>query len=1308
MVILVTAVYVAVHSPALHRRVLAFMIEEVGKSTGGRFDLGDFNFRWSGLRLDLDRPLLHGTEPAGTPPLFAANRVTVNFSVISWLGREVRLRGVTIDHPAVHLIVDRYGHSNIPEPAGKPSPSQPVDVFHLGIQHFGLDQGTVLFNDQQVPLDADLRNVDAQARYVGRGPKYECSLSYHDGQVRYGHWNPAAHSLDTQFEAAPAGLETHHLLLTVGSSQVSAQGSLRDYAKPEVQATYQASLVLGDLRRILKLSGMPAGKLGTHGVLHYASTPGQSFLKSIVLDGQVSGSEIAVDLPQLKTAVRLESARYHLAGGTAQVRDAVAALLGGQVTADLSIENLTAKRPAYHLASALKQISLGEVSRALRGRVPEPVPIAGAVDGQADLTWTGALGSLMVRSDLDLRGSATAASGAIPVQGAVHLNYDAARQVLTFQQSDLRTPHAEVRLSGTLSNQSQLGIQARSDDLHEVDELILEVRRVNLGSGSETPPLPLALQGSATFDGALQGSLNAPQLSGRITAERLQAEGTSWSAFRAQVSVSPWAVSVEQAVLDVPQSGGHIAFDFHTSLHGWSYQASTPLSIDASAVNVPLAQLMRMAKLDYPISGMLSGRLSFKGTPMHPVGQGSAQMTAVEIKDEPVESVNVEVQGVGEALHSTISLRAAAGSASAQVTYYPANQAYDLQLGARRIHLERLRTLSDLRLPLEGLVTATAQGRGTLDQPQIQITLDSPQLTYNLPNGAQEAQSIKAQLNVAKRHASFTANANLGGTLEARGTVDLTGDYNASASLNTSKIALAPLLDRYLPAEASDLQGQAEIHATVTGPLKRPADVVAHVEISSLNLAYQNISLANRAPLKLGYARGLLTIEPVSFEGSSTDLRLDGSVPLLPALRTTPMRINANGTVDLKILKLFAPNVDSSGQVTLSFSAQGNRSHPEFQGEVSVLNGTIYTTSLPLGLSNLNGQLQVVGNHLQVRQLTGQLGGGDVQVTGFVSYQPNITFALALNASTVRLRYPLGVRTILDTNLQLTGTPKSARLTGRVLINRLSLTKEFDLLTIADQLTAPAPPSPSNSFESHLRLDVGVQSTEELSLASSKLSMQGSANLRMGGTAATPVIVGRAVVNAGEVYFRGQRYQVQQGVFDFIDPYRTEPTVNLTLSTNIDQYDLTMNLVGPMDRLRIHYSSVPPLPPVDIINLLATGRTATEQAATAGSVSNTMGAESILAQGLSSAVSSRIERLVGISNLQIDPLLGGSNSEPGARLAIQQRVTRNLSFTYATDVRTTGREVIQVEYRLTRRWSLSLTRDEYGTYGIDVRGRKTF
>src|SRR5256886_10363853 len=84
------------------------------------------------------------------------------------------------------------------------------------------------------------------------------------------------------------------------------------------------------------------------------------------------------------------------------------------------------------------------------------------------------------------------------------------------------------------------------------------------------------------------------------------------------------------------------------------------------------------------------------------------------------------------------------------------------------------------------------------------------------------------------------------------------------------------------------------------------------------------------------------------------------------------------------------------------------------------------------------------------------------------------------------------------------------------------------------------------------------------------------------GTASNPVIVGRVDLTSGEIFFMKQRYQLERGIINFTNPDQTTPDVNMAITTTIKQYNLTLTVVGPIDKLRTSYVSDPPLPPVDI------------------------------------------------------------------------------------------------------------------------------
>jgi translocation and assembly module TamB len=408
--------------------------------------------------------------------------------------------------------------------------------------------------------------------------------------------------------------------------------------------------------------------------------------------------------------------------------------------------------------------------------------------------------------------------------------------------------------------------------------------------------------------------------------------------------------------------------------------------------------------------------------------------------------------------------------------------------------------------------------------------------------------------------------------------------------------------------------------------------------------------------------------------------------------------------VDMQVVRFFQPDLQSSGKLEIDVRAAGPTDRPTVRGQLRLQNVSVMSSAAPVGLQNLNGVLDVGNDQITITQLAGESGGGQISARGEVKYRPQLQMNVALQAKNVRVRYQDAIRTVMGGDLSLVGTSQAANLTGRVLIESLSFTQNFDLAKLAGQVQSGPESSPSEGIANRLKLDVAVQAARDLSLTSSAVSLQGQANLRVVGTAADPVIVGRTEFTAGDIFLMNKRYQIERGIIEFSNPNRTEPVLNLRLTTTINQYNLSLTFRGPLDKMQTSYISDPPLPTADIINLIARGQTAQQAAASPSS----LGASSLLAQGAASQVSGEIQKLTGLSSLSIDPTLGGNNSDPGARIAMQKRVTNNFLFTFATDVTSTQREIVQGEYQFNKRWSASVTRDENGGFAVDGKYHKRY
>jgi translocation and assembly module TamB len=1291
-----------VRSRSFHRYLLGVIIEQAAQATGGRVEIGDFAFRWSGLEVDLYRVVLHGTETDPGAPLFSADHIAAGLRLISLRRQKVSLNDLVIDRPMIRVLVGVQGQSNLPQSPPRPAGSKPIDVFELAVGHFALNNGTLYYNDKYTPLAADVQDLDAQASFNAAAQAYDGSLAYRQARVQFGAYNPLLHDLQVRFTAAPAGLTLSSFQLRSGSSWLKAQLRLENYSNPSVAGSYQADVLTKQLAQLLKEGSLPLGEIKTQGTLNYKTESGRPAVERLVLDGKFSSPALAVNLPQARSTVRTVAADYHLEKGTLEVRGLQADVLGGHVAGRLSVTNLSGT-PQTRVETDIRDLSLASARDALEARALPGVGITGRMNGRVQASWRGSLRDLQVQSDSTIAGSLAGQPEAengfhsLPVEAAIHLAYDGRGQVAALHNTYLRTPHSTLNLNGTLGERHDLEIQAHSDDLREVDLLarILESRTPAPSQASaSTPREPLGLAGSAAFNGDVKGWVTDAQLTGELTAANLKYADVSVRSLRAAVSLSPSGLALHQGEL---QSGtkGHAGFDIEAGLNHWSYSPQNPINIRLTAEHFAVADVQDVAGLHYPVSGTLWASLALQGSEANPVGQGSIQLTQAHAWEQPIQNLTVKFQGTGSDVHSTLNVLTPAGSASITLAYNWKTQDYDLQATFPGVELEQVVPLRERSSEITGTLVASANGRGNLKAPKLEATLEAPKLQV----GEQKLDGLRAQATVAQRQAAITLDSNLvGAALHAHGSVELTGDYPATATIDTEVIQLGPVLANILSEAPSGLEGNTQVHATLKGPAKYPQRMEANVEIPTLSIAYQAIRLANSSPFRVDYRDGLFTLQRMELKGTGTDLNLEATVPVQ---NPGSLRGTATGTVDLHLLQILHPDWNSSGQINLDVSAQGSVSHPEIRGVIRIADGRILPPNAPLSAEKINGEIDVEQGRASIKSLSAEAGGGNISAGGSVTLRPDVRFDLAVTGKNVRLRYPQGTRSLLAGNLNLSGTPDSALLKGQVAIERLSLTSGFDLSTFADQFSTQSSSAEPGGVAQNVKLNVSVTSQQELALASGKLSVQGTANLRVQGTLAEPVIVGRTNISSGEMFYQGNRYQVENGVIDLVNPLRTEPVVNLTVTTVIQQFNLTMNLVGPLDRLRTTYTSDPPLAPVDIINLLVTGQT-TEASQTSAATP-----QSVLAQSVAGQVNSKVQKLTGISSLTIDPQIGGTEANRGAQVALQQRVTKNLFFTFAVNVATAQGAVVQVEYQISRRYFVSAI-DQAAGFQFQIKARRRF
>lgn len=1306
--LVVTAVLVLaalVNTDGVHQAILNFAQRRATSSLGTRVRLKNFVVHWSPLGVDLYGVTVDGADPHPAPPLLQVNHIEVGVGIVSVFRQKWYLSNLHIDRPVAWVYVDKNGVSNIPSfKSSGGSSSDHNEIFNIGIRHALLDGGEIYYNNRPSALAADVYELNLRADYNEPQQMYSGQLSYSDGALKYGAYKPVRHNLDAAFSLTPTIFQLKQATLSSGESQAVLSAVIQNYAvNPSVQAQYRLVVNSGQFRKLLNEPTLPAGLLRASGSVQYQKQPNRPALQCVVLNGDLASDRLDVNTSTAHATITNLAAHYSLAHGDLSFLDLRAGILGGEVTAQGTMTDLEGDSHSrinatlHNLSLARLQQEVGK-SAATRGTV-----LAGTLNATASATWGKTIADLVAHADAGIKGqvasepaNATAAA-VIPVESDLHATYTNSNGQLALAESYIRTTQTNLTMNGTISKHSSLAVRLQANDLRELGEM---------ANGFHVPgpgQQPLDLSGTASFTGNVQGSMAAPHITGQLTAMNLHVNGSDWKLVRSDVDASPDHADFVNAVLE-PAQRGRIALNARATLNQWAFSKQSPIQAQLHASQIDLADLLKFSSERFPVSGTLATNLNLHGTVVNPEGNGHVELTEVTAYQQAVNSISLNFSGDGTQVRANFSLQALAGSVRADFTFQPGQRTYTAELTSPGIHLDRLAGLRANHIKANGVLALNASGEGSFDNPQLQATVQSPSLIVS----NQTITALKLQMNVANHIAnvSFSSTA-LHTPIQAKATVQLSGDYMADASLDTPVLSLQPILALYLPDQASDISGQMQLQAMLHGPLKRMKEIEAHVTIPVFNVAYQDkIHLAAPTAIHVDYRDGVFDLPPGSIEGTDTDLRFQGHIPIGS---NQPISLQLRGDIDLHLAQLFDPEITSSGKIKLNIDSHGVIANgANLGGDIEIVNANYVDPSLPLGLQNGNGVLKLTTNRINVVSFDGTVGGGTVSMQGGVQYRPNVIFSLGLAAKGIRMLYPQGMRNNFDANIRLDGSPTAAVMDGTVNLINLSFTPAFDLFSFGDQLSGGVAAPPSQGFTQNLKLNLAVNSVGAMNMVSRELSVDGSANLQIRGTAATPVVLGRINLTGGDIILSGNRFVLNSGTIQFVNPAETEPVVNLSLTTSIQEYSIDLRFQGPVGQIHPTYSSNPALPAADIIHLLAFG--STTEAASSGITPGNQEAESLVASQVSSQVTSRISRVAGISQLSISPVLqgGGSQGPPGATITIRQRVTSNLFVTFSTNVTTTQDQIIQGQYQISPRVAISATGYGNGGFAVDTLIKKSW
>src|SRR5439155_24194121 len=120
------------------------------------------------------------------------------------------------------------------------------------------------------------------------------------------------------------------------------------------------------------------------------------------------------------------------------------------------------------------------------------------------------------------------------------------------------------------------------------------------------------------------------------------------------------------------------------------------------------------------------------------------------------------------------------------------------------------------------------------------------------------------------------------------------------------------------------------------------------------------------------------------------------------------------------------------GRAEQKATIHGSPRDPLFSGRATITHGRIRHFSVPNSLDAINGTIHFDERGIRLDDLTARMGEGRVQFGGRVGLEGYLPGVLNITASgeDMHLRYPEGVRSVVDADLVVRGNVKAPNLCG--------------------------------------------------------------------------------------------------------------------------------------------------------------------------------------------------------------------------------------------------------------------------------------
>jgi translocation and assembly module TamB len=917
------------------------IISTTEESTGGKVELGSFQFDWRHLTVRIRNFVLHGTEAKNVHPLLSVDLLELHLRLFSGIAHTIDLTYLGVQKPEVNLIVYPDGKTNIPEPKVKTKSSNTnglQTVVDLKIGEFLLQNGLLEYAQQKSAFSGRGENLTAKLNYNSVHPSYSGSLKIDPLLLSSGTRPPLRANINLPVSIEGDAIRVAGATISTDASKINLNASLEHLNAPDIQAHVNANVSLPEVARsfdvpidvgsrdvpkelsadlgvrmndknnVLQIDtahiGLGRTTFAASGTVRDTSKPSEAaqFNASLALD-ELS-KLFKTRSPQVDGSIALNGTASLDAQNNYRVNGVLDSHAVSIRSGSTNLNDITLHTPFHadpYLVS-LDGLKLNALGGSLNAKLFIEKMQQLSVEGDLRNFSLPVLASIMTGKQLGYDGTIDGqlrATGDLKAKGTTGYNAQAKLDILPGAHGVPVRGQINARYSGPTglvdvansyialpnsrldlsgSLNKQLDLNLVSQDLNDF------LPAANFGASKPETALPVTLQGGrASLQAQVEGSLSAPQITGHLAVNRFAVDQRSFDNFAIDLAASPSQADLQNGSLT--RGALRTSFNGSLGLDKWSPLPSSPVSANLTLRNATLPDLLSLAgESSIPASGDITSDIHITGTYGNPLGSAVLEILNGAAYDQPFQRIYARVNLADQLISlSPLQVRSDAGALNAEGRFRHPRQSFttgniQLHVSSSTIQLANLTPLQQKSPGAAGAIQLNADASANLHETNGQTAFDVTNVAADVSANSLRVQNQDAgNLTATVRTVNRVVNYQVSSNF-AGSDVDLRGRTNLAADYPTDASASIQHLS---VAKLLSITGQSSIPAS--GDFSLNAHVAGTVKApkADLNFAFANANVYEE-PIdsfngKLSYANNLVNFSSLALNTPAGNLTLNGS-----------------------------------------------------------------------------------------------------------------------------------------------------------------------------------------------------------------------------------------------------------------------------------------------------------------------------------------------------------------------------------------------------------------------------------------------